>query len=103
MSRDFVAELEALRATFLASLPDRVAHLAGAIAAARHGSSSLSVALGLAHRLRGTAGSYGLLAVAERVGAVEDLLETVEEWRVPPTIWDQLDGLLVAARAVIPT
>ncbi|OIP28784.1 MAG: hypothetical protein AUK47_28985 [Deltaproteobacteria bacterium CG2_30_63_29] len=60
---------------FGSRLPDRLAELTRAVAAAKDDSSLLSEAMVLAHRLRGSAGSYGYAPVGLAVGLVEELFD----------------------------
>ena len=67
---DVAREIEELRRAYRAALPPKVDALAEAIER-----EDRDVASALAHRLRGTSGSYGLEAVSALAGAIEDALE----------------------------
>ena len=77
-----VDPLTALRRSYTRSVPIRLRTLASAIHAWRrapHDAELLAHARTLAHRLRGTAGSYGLREVSAAVGTVEDWLRLAGE------------------------
>jgi len=75
VTRDFAAEFEALRVSYVASLPTKLDELAGAVAR-----RSLEDARTLAHRLRGTAASYFAPDVSTAAGAIEDALDRELDW-----------------------
>jgi chemotaxis protein histidine kinase CheA len=71
------AEIASLRLGYARSLPERLGCLRAAVLAwgrAPDDGELLSRAESLAHRLRGTAGSYGFAAFSATAGAVEDAL-----------------------------
>jgi HPt (histidine-containing phosphotransfer) domain-containing protein len=67
--------LAALRADYAAELPRLIRDLGALVEAAAIDAAVLQRARDAAHRLRGTAGSYGFVAVGEAAGHVEDALE----------------------------
>jgi HPt (histidine-containing phosphotransfer) domain-containing protein len=67
-----LAELSALYAAELPGLIQRLDELAAGAARSPDDARAVRVA---AHRLRGTAGSYGFPAVGEAAGRIEDALE----------------------------
>lgn len=69
----FDAELAELRAAYAARLPGYADEITAAVAE-RAEPPRRAVALRLSHRMRGTAGSYGFVDVAEAAGALEDAL-----------------------------
>jgi len=80
-------ELAALRLSYARSLPDRlrlVREALGAWAEAPGDTESYARAESLAHRLRGTTGSYGFGAFSEKLGAVEDALRHFRAAGAPP-------------------
>lgn len=88
-------ELAALARDYAERLPGKVAELKGAIEQARSDVSAIGAARMLAHRLCGTAGSYGFSAVGELMGQIEDLLIAVGGTDpVRRFVWDDIDGLL---------
>ena len=97
---DLEAELAALHAQFAQHLPARLAELEAAAAWAEVDHSRIADARGLAHRLRGSAGSYGYPALGEAVGYVEDLLA---EAQADPSairlqLWGEVDSALSDTR-----
>lgn len=69
------AALAAVIAGFTVRLPERVAELAAAVELARHGdAAAVARARSLAHRLAGTAGSYGHDGAGRHAAAIEDQL-----------------------------
>jgi HPt (histidine-containing phosphotransfer) domain-containing protein len=67
---DIQAALDAARAEYAAELPDLVRALL-----ARIEQAAADEARSQAHRLRGTAGSYGFAAVSDVAGRIEDALD----------------------------
>lgn len=69
----------ALKREYSAEVPAKVDEIAAAIEEAERSGApdALARATSLAHRLAGTAGSYGLPDVGDRAGAVEDALRDV--------------------------
>ncbi len=93
MSGDAVA---ALMRAFGVKLPARLAALEDALALARTGDAEgLGAARRLAHKLHGTAGSYGYAAVSVAAGNLEALLD-----KSPPS-WDEVDTARGALRDVV--
>jgi len=111
---DAEAALRALRAEYARALPDRVAGMARCVRTWQEAPGDMrkfEEARVMAHRLRGTVGSYGLVEAGARIGEVEDALVRAAivyaETAVP--LWDDLDEALcvaldhalVASRAVL--
>jgi len=74
---DFEGALARLREAYREELPSRLGELRAAIgdaAQAPEDVEAIGTARELAHRLRGTAGSYGFLQVGEEAGRIEELL-----------------------------
>ncbi len=98
-------ELAELRRAFGKKLPERVEELRRAIQEVKQDLSALDKARMLAHRLRGSAGSYGYATVGELVGLVEDLLVDAQEMSPPRRFfWEDVESALrdaskAAARA----
>lgn len=93
--RDFATELAELRQRYVQSLPQKLDELAALLEAWR-----LPAARALAHRLRGTAGSYGVTAFGARAGAVEDAIDALPHDQVAtPALTEQFRELVRAARA----
>ncbi len=67
--------LAALRAAYAAELPGLIRHIGALIDAAATDGAALARARVAAHRLRGTAGLYGFVAVGEAAGHLEDALD----------------------------
>lgn len=60
---------------YLLALPERAAEIRDAARRGQHGDAqALAEARNLAHRLRGTAGSFGMPEVGRLAGAIEDAL-----------------------------
>lgn len=92
MSVDFADKLAELRRVYVASLPLKLDEIFAAMTRRAFGDTR-----SLAHRLRGTAGSYGLPAISAAAGAIEDRMDTGEEH----AIWSELEELLAAARLAV--
>lgn len=87
--------LTALRAEYARRLPSRVRRVALALGACRRAPGDalrLERARALAHRLRGTAGSYGFAAVGAAAGRVEDGIVRLA--------WDEIDSALRETEAL---
>jgi HPt (histidine-containing phosphotransfer) domain-containing protein len=77
----FAAELRALRDAYGRGLPGKVDDVAQVLAALRASGGDPAAresARSLAHRLGGTAGSYGFVAVGEAASVIEGLLTAPE-------------------------
>lgn len=66
---DVAAEIAALQRAYREALPPKIEALERAL------SERSPEAILLAHRLRGTSGSYGLETISAHAGAIEDALE----------------------------
>ena len=104
-SDDARARLSALQARFVTSLRERLDRLDALVHAARSGSTdgALAEALVAAHRLAGTAGSYGHVEVGEAAAALEAALQRIAEGSPDPSAWDEALAALTCARAATPT
>ena len=76
--------LAVLRAAYAADLPDLVRALEALLDEAAARPEATARARQAAHRIRGTAGSYGFAAVGEIAGGIEDALD--EGRPVPPDL-----------------
>ncbi len=107
--RDHLPEL---RSRYAANLPGRIdaaeaavdrAHALFGKAASAAVGSAVADAVHLAHRLRGTAGSYGFPAVSLAFGRLESLLRGLPVDAEPPSeLWDAATTALKDARAAGP-
>lgn len=70
-SRNLSLQLEELRRRYREKLPEKLAELQQALELARQDSQKLALAKSLAHRLHGSAGSYGLPELGEAAGRLE--------------------------------
>lgn len=95
------ARLEALQARFVTSLHERLDRLDALVHAAREGSTegALAEAMVAAHRLAGTAGSYGHVATGEAAAVLEAALGRIAEGSPDPSAWDEALAALTRARA----
>jgi HPt (histidine-containing phosphotransfer) domain-containing protein len=87
--------LTALRVDYAERLPGRVRRIGRALRASRRAPGDAELrerARSLAHRLRGTAGSYGLPAVGAAAGRIEDALARAS--------WDEIEAALRDAEAL---
>jgi len=78
---DLTAQLADLRKVFADALPSKLDTLSEAVSAAQMDPAHIEVAHMLAHRLHGSAGSYGFEAVGHAAAGLEDLLADVFENR----------------------
>lgn len=99
-SSNMAAEFAALRSEFTANLSGRLQELEAAAGLAKCDREGIVVARGLAHKLRGSSGSYGHADVGEAAGRVEDLL--IEAQANPavvgPGLWERIDKAIRDAR-----
>jgi len=96
-SDDLDATFRALSAGYAARLGEKLRELAAALERARAGSAeALDEAYQLAHKLHGTAGSYGLHAVSGAAWHLESLLrqardgKAAADWRALEAAWQAL-------------
>lgn len=100
------SRLRALQARFGASLRERLDRLDALVEAARRGSTegALAEALVLAHRLSGTAGTYGHIEAGEAAAALEGVLRRIAEGSPDAgaselAAWDEAVAALARLRA----
>ncbi len=73
---DLEAELAAARRNYAASVPELLDTMSAALAA-----GNFDELRQIAHRVRGTAGCYGMMEVSDAAGAIEDVLsDTSDTW-----------------------
>lgn len=100
MAGDLESRLAVLREKYLAKLGGKVAAVRDAVEGAREGDGeALGIAIREAHKLHGTAGSYGLVEVSSLLGRVEVLLKEVEQGGGPEDALDQALALIDQAGA----
>ncbi|WP_309891200.1 response regulator [Archangium sp.] len=88
------ATLRALRAEYGARLAEKLRLLTGHLERARAGSTEeLRETFELAHKLHGTAGSYGFNAVSEAAGRLENLLKPARDGKAAVD-WSALESAL---------
>lgn len=98
------ARLQAVRERFAARLAARVAELLAEIARARAGETDLAGPIASAHRLAGTAGSYGYTEAGEHAAVVEDALHRiVGDPGGADAVWTELDEALQRLQAASPS
>lgn len=90
-----LAALAELREEYARELPLLFVTLAAAVSTLRAHPDTVTDAKGMAHRLRGTAGSYGFLAVSEAAAQLETAL-------VSPLNWGEVEPAIEAVRVAIP-
>jgi CheY-like chemotaxis protein len=96
--------LSAVRATYRQRLPGRLQALAAALQAAQtDGGSDETVqqAFHLAHRLKGTVGSYGFDVIAETLESIEETLQKMQLGQIAATAaeWSKLQDTLNRGQA----
>lgn len=102
-SSPLAAEFAALRAEFAAKLPEKLRELEAAVGRARAGGDGIDIARGLAHRLRGSSGSYGHADLGEAAGRIEDLLSQAQANPdlIGPDLWEAIGDALREARSLL--
>jgi HPt (histidine-containing phosphotransfer) domain-containing protein len=104
-SPEVLAALRELQAEYGKVLPTLVATLAGALErakGARSDGEALEEVRLQAHRLRGTAGSYGFREVGEAAIRIEETVRAMQaggEGAMPGDPWQELEGALEAMTA----
>lgn len=99
---DLEASLAALSTQFALELPERIAKLTLACHKIRNNAdngASAEEARILAHRLRGTAGSYGLPELSALTGEIEDLIIEINQHPDHP-LWSEIPYLLEEAEKI---
>jgi diguanylate cyclase (GGDEF)-like protein len=89
------SQLQVLRRAYAAALPEKLEELSRALAVARDGTRERQAAKLLAHRLAGTAGSYGFAEVGAAAARIEGALAAGAE-----PAWGELAQQLAAVRPV---
>ena len=90
---EFHDALSQLRSTYARGLPDKVELITAALRALERGDSPaepFATASILAHRLRGTAGSYGFPVVGSAAGLIEDELRALARQDDPGAAWQRI-------------
>jgi CheY-like chemotaxis protein/HPt (histidine-containing phosphotransfer) domain-containing protein len=102
-SGEFESQFADLRASYRSKLPKLLSGLASAVRAARAADASEPArreAWQLAHRIKGTAGSYGIEELAEPLAAIDALLEgLIERSEAGETEWLEIEKALARALA----
>jgi len=92
-------KLAALRESYRRTLPQQLEALRAKLANAQTGGSdALADAARLAHRVKGTAGSYGFQTVAAELEGIEEILERAGAALAAPDR-DALDAAIARAQA----
>ena len=93
-----------LRASYRRALPEHLERLAAAVETARAAPSptALEGAFHAAHRLKGTSGSFGFVALATELETIEEILDRVRRARAPLTEEEaaRISAALARARAL---
>lgn len=95
MTRDFDAELAEMKRGFISRLPGKLDEIRAAAAA-----RSLTDVRMLAHKMRGTCGSYGLANVGKAAGAIEDRIDAAAG-ESTDALWTDVEHLISAAQLAI--
>jgi signal transduction histidine kinase/CheY-like chemotaxis protein len=92
--------LRGLRASYREKLPDQLGELTQRLRASREagGSEAFLQAQEIAHRLAGTAGSYGFGDLGAALGKIEDALREVSAEEVENARWSDIDGAVAEIR-----
>jgi HPt (histidine-containing phosphotransfer) domain-containing protein len=94
------AKLAELQQRYVGKLATKLSELEDAVAAAKTGDTdALTEAIRHAHKLHGTAGSYGFVKVSALVGQVETTLKDIESRSADPSAFDAVTNLLDSAAA----
>ncbi|HET9933556.1 MAG TPA: Hpt domain-containing protein [Polyangiaceae bacterium] len=99
---DFEEQLRLIRREYACKLPGKVSALAACLAEREKNLRVLAEARELAHRLKGTAGTYGFNGVAELAARLERSLSALVDDRAggATLILKEIDELLAELRAL---
>ena len=94
------AALRALRASYREKLPGQLDQLTERLRAAREpdGSAAIGQAREIAHRLAGTAGSYGFEDIGAALGNIDDTFREISAEDVENARWSTIDAALAEIR-----
>lgn len=105
MNPELKAVLATLRAEYRQTLPERLSELNTALMLAVDAPRSAPLraeARHLAHKLRGTAGSYGFSRISQAMAVIEDILRRYEEESAPTADeWSQIRAAFTLAQSAI--
>lgn len=87
------SQLEILRHEYGTRLPERLVELETRLATAIQDVSTLPDVRAYVHRLRGTAGTYGYVALSHTLRTLEELLEVIPH----DAIWHERVAVVLAA------
>jgi len=95
--------LRGLRASYREKLPEQFGELATKLRASReaNGAEAFAQAREIAHRLAGTAGSYGLGDIAAALGRIDDALREVGTEAAGDARWQDIDAAVAEIRRSI--
>jgi diguanylate cyclase (GGDEF)-like protein len=98
--------LDGLAAEYIQQLPEKLSQLSQTLAEARknpHQSAFLAEARLCAHKLRGTAGSFGFDKLGQAMGQIEDGLTELSKGKAlkPPETWATIESAMFEAKALI--
>ncbi len=98
--RDVAAEIRELLEPYRGRLAGELETLAALLHQARRDGGATRQAHDLAHRLKGTSGTYGLQECSRALARIESLLaELLERCADPAGAWDEIGRELARARA----
>ncbi len=94
------AALRGLRASYREKLPDQLDELTERLRAAREpdGSAALGQAREIAHRIAGTAGSYGFGDIGAALEKIDDALREASAEDVENARWNDIDAAVAEIR-----
>jgi len=97
----FEEKLAALRATYRRALPEQLDALAALLEAPAGAGAAGAVeqAWQLAHRLKGTSGSYGFSELAAQLETIEEILEQARRMHSPTTDDERARAVAALGRA----
>jgi len=97
----FEDKLAALRAAYRRALPEQLDALAALLEApgGAEAVGAVEAAWRLAHRLRGTSGSYGFSVLAEQLETIEETLERARRLQAPATDEERARAVEALGRA----
>lgn len=103
--RNYLESLEVLTREYLEELPDELEKIAETFSKARESSQKIELLNLLklhCHRLRGTAGSFGMQLLGDKLGSVEDALRACEAdySRLSPAFWIETAKVIEECRNI---
>lgn len=92
-------EIRALSLEYIRELPERFQFLIKEVELIKAGAADPAVAKGEAHKIKGTASSYGAFAIGEQAVIIDECLKNISKnpQEISPELWLRLEEALKEA------